>query len=124
MADYTELCERLKKEQARLNSELERMGSGALLDDERRSGGSFGKREEEANEAVEFEKRLMLEKRLTEALVEINRAIEKCEAGSYGICDHCGKPIELARLEALPQASLCLDCKSHQAKDARSKSAR
>ena len=124
MADYTELYERLKEEQARLNSELERMESGVLSDDERHGGGSFGKREEEANETVEFEKRVILEKRLTDALVEVNRALEKYEAGSYGICDRCDKPIESARLEALPQASLCLDCKSHQAKDARSKSAR
>lgn len=124
MADYIELYERLKEEQARLNSELAHMGSGERLDDERYKGGSFGKREEEANEAVEFEKRLILEKRLTDSLVEVNRAIEKYEAGSYGICDRCGKAIESARLEALPQASLCLDCKAHQAKDARSKSAR
>jgi DnaK suppressor protein len=35
------------------------------------------------------------------------------------LCDSCGQPIERARLEAIPQASLCMKCKANQEKDAR-----
>jgi len=43
--------------------------------------------------------------------------LQKYEAGTYGLCDSCGQAIEQARLEALPQANLCLICKAGQAKN-------
>jgi DnaK suppressor protein len=124
MADFTELHERLKQEQMQLNSELQRLQAEVKSADEQREGSPFGKREEGATEAFELEKRMALERRLTDALVEVERALKKYEAGTYGICDLCSRPIEPARLEALPQANLCLECKVHQAKNARSRTAR
>ena len=52
----------------------------------------------------------------------VEHALRKFEEGTYGLCDSCGQPIDPARLEALPQASLCLSCKAKQAKDAKHKS--
>jgi len=124
MADFTELYERLKQEQMQLNSELQRLKAEEKSADAQREGSPFGKREEGATEAFELEKRLLLERRLTDALADVEHALKKYEAGTYGICDLCGKPIEPARLEALPQANLCLQCKVHQAKNARSRTAR
>ena len=89
---------------------------------ERREGSPFGKREEEATESFELEKRLALEKRLKEQLVDIGHALDKFDKGTYGLCDNCGQSIDPARLEALPQASLCLSCKTLMAKNAKGKS--
>ncbi|MFH1651999.1 MAG: TraR/DksA C4-type zinc finger protein [Chloroflexota bacterium] len=89
--------------------------------EERREGSPFGKREEEATEALELEKRLVLEKRIREDLAAIEHALEKFEKGTYGRCDECDLPIDPERLEALPQASLCLSCKSKHAKNAKPK---
>ena len=36
------------------------------------------------------------------------------DAGSYGICERCGKKIGVARLEAVPFAALCIECKSRE----------
>ncbi|MCJ7828371.1 MAG: TraR/DksA C4-type zinc finger protein [Dehalococcoidia bacterium] len=124
MANLTELYERLIKKQIRLKSELQRLKAEEKSADEQREGSPFGKREEGATEAFELEKRLALGRRLTDALAEVEHAIKKYEAGIYNICDICGQPIELARLEALPQASLCLKCKASQAKDARGRTTR
>ena len=44
-------------------------------------------------------------------LTEIDEALARIEAGTYGTCVRCGKPISPERLEALPHASLCIDCK-------------
>lgn len=44
-------------------------------------------------------------------LTQIDDALRRIEAGVYGSCEGCGQPIEAARLEALPYATLCLDCK-------------
>lgn len=124
MADFTELHEILKRGKARLVSELEQLRASSRPPTERREGSPFGKKEEEATEAFELEKRLVLEKRLTDALDEVERALQKYEAGTYGLCDLCGQPIEPARLEALPQASLCLKCKSRQIREAKGRAAR
>ena len=101
--------------------ELEQLQASAYPADERREGSPFGKREEEATESFELEKRLALEKRIRDQLAEIEHALSKFDEGTYGRCDSCGKPIDPARLEALPQASLCLSCKTLQAKNAQGK---
>lgn len=47
----------------------------------------------------------------TRELQNIEQALEKMQAGTYGKCDACDKNIPLARLEALPYASYCIGCK-------------
>ena len=116
------LRSRLEREQKRLAEELEQLKASVRPADERREGSPFGKREEEATEALELEKRLSLEQRIREQLAEVEHALHKFEEKTYGLCDSCGQSIDPARLEALPQAALCLDCKAQQAKNAKGKS--
>ena len=119
MVDYSKFCERLKKERSQLTERLEQLRARRQPPGERREGSPFGKREEEASEAFELEKSLALEKKLRNTLAEIDYALEKYETGTYGLCDSCGQAIEQERLEALPQANLCLRCKTRQARDAK-----
>ncbi len=44
------------------------------------------------------------------ARLEIRKALAKVRIGTYGICEVCKKPIDLARLKAFPQATKCFDC--------------
>ncbi len=115
------LRSRLEKERMRLIDELEQLQSRVGPADERREGSPFGKREEEATESYEFEKRTAMEKRTRDLLAELEHTLDKLEKGTYGLCDMCGVSIDPARLEALPQANLCLSCKSKRGKDAKSK---
>ena len=124
MTVFTELYDRLKEEQKHLKNELQQLKVEEKSADEQREGSPFGKREEGATEAFELEKRLALERRLSDALAEVEHALNKYEAGTYGICDLCTQPIETARLEALPHANLCLECKVRQTKNARSRTPR
>jgi len=117
VVEFAELYEMLKKEKAELLEKLEQLRTLGQPSAERKEGSPFGKREEEADEASELEKRLALEERLGESLNEVEHALQKYEAGTYGLCDSCGQAIEQARLEAIPQASLCLSCKTQQAKE-------
>ncbi len=52
-----------------------------------------------------------LEERERKILEEIERALEKIENGTYGICERCGGPIEEKRLEAKPYARYCISCR-------------
>ena len=114
--DFNILRSRLESEWKRLNEELEQLKASTRPTEERREGSPFGKREEEATESFELERRLALEKRIRELLNEVEHALHKFEEGTYGLCDNCGQPIDPARLEALPQANLCLSCKTKNAK--------
>ncbi len=119
--NYDILRSRLETERERLVRELEQLKASVRPADERREGSPFGKREEEATEAAELETRLELERRIRDQLTAVEHALAKFEEGTYGLCDSCGKPISPERLEALPQASLCLNCKASQAKNAKGK---
>jgi len=120
-ATFNLLRARLEGERKRLTEEMKQLKSTMHPADERREGSPFGKREEEATESYELERRLTLEKSIREQLASVEHALKKFEDGTYGLCDNCGKPIPPERLEALPQATLCLDCKARQAKDAQGK---
>ncbi|MFJ2391286.1 TraR/DksA C4-type zinc finger protein [Streptomyces sp. NPDC087843] len=49
-----------------------------------------------------------------EMLVQTERALEKLDAGTYGLCENCGDPIGKARMQAFPRATLCVECKQKQ----------
>ncbi|WP_035171802.1 TraR/DksA C4-type zinc finger protein [Caldanaerobius polysaccharolyticus] len=61
-------------------------------------------------ETYEQEKNYALLAHENRILKEVNDALKRIEEGSYGICNHCGKPIEEERLKAIPYASLCIEC--------------
>jgi DnaK suppressor protein len=61
-------------------------------------------------DAYEREKTWALVQRMQQKLQSIDRALELAQSGAYGICQNCGDRIEPARLEILPEATLCLSC--------------
>ena len=44
-------------------------------------------------------------------LTQIDDALRRMDAGTYGVCERCGERIDIDRLDALPYARLCLECK-------------
>ena len=47
-------------------------------------------------------------------LIHIDGAYKRLDEGSYGRCDHCGEPIGLPRLKALPWARYCINCQERE----------
>jgi len=119
--NFNLLRSRLESEQKHLTEQLNQLETSVHSIEEGREGSPFGKREEGAAETMELEKGLTLEKRIKEQLAEVEHALHKFEEGNYGLCEGCGQPIDPARLEALPQAKLCMNCKAQQAKNAKGK---
>ena len=67
--------------------------------------------------AVELENdetMVALEQELQGQLQQVDRALERLEAGTYGDCTGCGEAIDLGRLEALPATPLCIECAEAQ----------
>lgn len=49
-----------------------------------------------------------------EMLVQDERALERLDTGTYGLCENCGNAIGKARMQAFPRATLCVECKQKQ----------
>jgi DnaK suppressor protein len=64
-----------------------------------------------AHSTAERARLLSVMKALRSNLRWVDRALTKIELGTYGTCERCGNPIGIDRLEALPWAILCIDCK-------------
>ncbi len=47
-------------------------------------------------------------------LEKIQKALERIEDGSFGVCEDCGESISVKRLEARPETTLCIRCKEDQ----------
>jgi DnaK suppressor protein len=70
---------------------------------------SFGKRiGDGTTEAVERLNRTGVAQSISTSLEEVERALEKLDEGTYGVCDDCGEPIAPERLEAIPWTALCV----------------
>ncbi|MDQ2968076.1 MAG: TraR/DksA C4-type zinc finger protein [Actinomycetota bacterium] len=63
-----------------------------------------------ATETYDRELDHTLEENSEHVLEEIEAALKRIEEGTYGTCTNCGKQIAVERLEALPWATLCIDC--------------
>lgn len=65
---------------------------------------------EASSTKLEYAKELSIEQNTLDLLGKVERALEMVKAGSYGICESCGKSIPLNRLDVLPYATHCIDC--------------
>jgi len=64
---------------------------------------------------------LRIRDRERKLLNKIKEAIERIENGSYGICDDCGDEIAVERLDARPVTTYCIDCKTRQEQEEKTK---
>ena len=71
-----------------------------------------GKMEEEADEVEEYNNLLPIENTLEIELKKVNRALEKIEKNTYGICEKCKNPISEDRLKVYPRAVYCQKCQN------------
>jgi RNA polymerase-binding protein DksA len=66
---------------------------------------------EQGTDAMEREKTFLFASREGKFLNYLDDALKRIDKGTYGFCINCGKLIPKARLEAVPHAQLCIECK-------------
>jgi RNA polymerase-binding protein DksA len=105
----TELLAERERVQAALES-LRKSHPGSLDDEvDEISDGSDTHVGDSASATLGREIDYTLGENSEQVLAEINEALERIDAGTYGTCTACGKEIAPERLEAHPWASLCID---------------
>jgi len=71
---------------------------------------TYGSQAAAASQVFEQQRDLALRDRNVQHLGQVEAALARLEAGSFGTCTRCGKQISPGRLEAIPWAALCIDC--------------
>ncbi len=102
---------RLEEEQLELRDQLTTIEEEAFAATQSELAGDVGLDDESADAGTatfEREKDLSIENNVRDLLAKIDRALKRIDDGSYGTCDRCGKPIEKARIKALPYVDLCI----------------
>lgn len=118
--EIADLRARLMEERVELQDQLTTIEDNSFAQTQSDMSGDVGLDDESADAGTatfEREKDLSIEQNVRDLLQKIERALQRMDAGTYGICDRCGKPIEKARVKALPYVDLCI-------KDAKAQSRR
>lgn len=71
---------------------------------------------DQGTDAEEREKAFLLASREGRYAYHLNEALRRLDEGTYGICEVCGKQISSERMEAVPHATKCIECKSTEEK--------
>jgi DnaK suppressor protein len=108
--DYSAIRRRLEADRADLEQQI-----AAFTAANEDQGDDYGVKNHSADDGQEVflrERNLVLQNTSQERIDEINVALARMDAGTYGICENCGKPIPPERLEALPFATRDVDCQA------------
>jgi DnaK suppressor protein len=109
--EIVDLRARLLEEETELRTQLSTIEEESFASTQSDMAGDVGLDDESADAGTatfEREKDLSIEQNVRDLLDKIERALKRIDAGTYGICERCGKPIEKARIKALPYVGLCL----------------
>jgi DnaK suppressor protein len=114
-AHLTLFRQRLTEERSRLTRTVAALDSEVhqLAQSEADEGSGVGNDPADVGSDVyEQERILTLERNEEETLRQVDEAMARLEAGTFGTCTRCGQLIGLERLEARPYAALCIRCQS------------
>jgi RNA polymerase-binding protein DksA len=121
--DLKELEAHLLAERARLMKEMGHLESTVLKVNPRDSAGDLSgysfHMADAGTDAYEREKAFQFASTEGRLLVELNEALRRLYRGEYGTCENCGNAIAKARLQAMPTARLCRDCKEKEERENR-----
>ncbi len=109
------LRKKLLEEQARIQGQADELAAEADQLARDREGGDTQFDEESGDGDtvnVERERDLMLSASARQVVDEITDALARMKKGTYGVCTPAGRRLPLERLEAIPWANVCVDCKA------------
>ncbi len=112
MATQEAIRARLEAERNRLRAEIERQAAVLPAYDGTPTDSHYGNHPaDQATDTFEEQKAIALGAHFQGELAEVEEALRRLDSGRYGTCEQCGRAIDPARLEVMPYARLCADCK-------------
>ena len=113
-ATLDKVRQRLLDRRAELTDELARMATEIkwIGDDQGDEGAAGNHMGDDGSNVSEAERLSTLSADLQDVLNQTESALERLDAGTYGICQRCGKTIGAERLEAFPFVTYCITCQA------------
>jgi RNA polymerase-binding transcription factor len=112
--ELAQIRQELEAQRDLFRRELAELEAGTFNQSQSDLSGEVSFDEESADAGTftfERERDLSLGNNLRDLLDKVESALRRINAGTYGSCERCGRPIDKARLRALPYSVLCIDCK-------------
>jgi RNA polymerase-binding protein DksA len=102
----------LTEERLRLQTSLTRLYTEAVQNTPEQSGEGTARTHlaDLGTDSFEQSADLGLAEQISRTITDIDRAFDRIEEGTYGVCQGCGKAISIERLEAIPSAARCAQC--------------
>ncbi|GHH62307.1 hypothetical protein GCM10017673_01070 [Streptosporangium violaceochromogenes] len=110
--ELADVRERLAREIDELNHEIARAESEIASSDV--TDGAGDDQADAGARTYEREREIALTLNSRDLVAQNERAIARIDAGTYGVCESCHKPIGKERLQAFPRATLCVACKQRE----------
>jgi DnaK suppressor protein len=111
-AEFADLREVLRTRGAELRIEHERaLTDISDLQRDRVSDGAGDDQADAGTKTFEREQEISLANGILDRLAQVEHALARLDAGTYGRCERCDNPIPKPRLEAFPSVTLCVSCK-------------
>jgi RNA polymerase-binding protein DksA len=100
---------RLETRRGEIQDEIARLEEQAMNVNQVEGYGVKNHPAEDATEIYDRERSLAISAVMQRELEQIDHALERIAAGTYGVCEVCQRPIPVERLEARPFATLCIE---------------
>ncbi|MEU0516279.1 TraR/DksA C4-type zinc finger protein [Streptosporangium sp. NPDC006007] len=110
--ELADVRERLAEEIDELNQEIAKAESEIASSDV--TDGAGDDQADAGARTYEREREIALTLNSRDLVAQNERAIARIDAGTYGVCESCHKPIGKERLQAFPRATLCVACKQRE----------
>ena len=102
---HAELRTILEEQRAKLQAELDEMAALPEV-----GMGYSNHQADDASDAFEQAADLAVRSNAERILYQVERALQRMDAGAYGMCRACNQPISAGRLQAIPYTRYCVDC--------------
>ena len=113
-AELREVRNELESQAQDLRGEIDEAENQSNEIQQAASNEGSGDEADAGTKTFEREHEMSLANNSRDLLLQVERALARLDAGTYGRCENCGNPIPKPRLQAFPRATLCVSCKQRE----------
>ena len=113
-AELREVRSELESQAQDLRGEIDEAENQSNEIQQAASNEGSGDEADAGTKTFEREHEMSLANNSRDLLLQVERALARLDAGTYGRCENCGNPIPKPRLQAFPRATLCVSCKQRE----------
>jgi DnaK suppressor protein len=113
-SELSEVRSELQEQATALRGEIDEAETASAAITQNAVGEGSGDEADAGSKTFEREHEMSLANNSRDLLLQVERALDRLDGGTYGRCESCGNQIPKPRLQAFPRATLCVACKQRE----------